>query len=173
MDELIIVVVVGLKFLLPVLYLRRPFEAGWGNLLLDSIDGDILVPAGLPDERYQLIDKAADYWAYVFMLIWGWRTPIRREVAATFALRTIGQALFFITRDEIYFFYFPNLLEPLFLVYATIGRFRGWDKAYEIYRRHAVAIWIGILLYKFQDEYITHVANVDRTTLVKQMLGRD
>lgn len=172
MDELVIAVVVGLKFLLPVMYLRYPFGAGWSNLLLDSVDGDILMPAGLPDPTYQLIDKAADYWAYVFMLLWGWRHPIRREFVATFALRTVGQALFFITRDEIFFFYFPNLLEPLFLVYVTIGRFKGWDKVYGIYRRYAVPIWAGIFLYKFQDEYITHVANVDRTTLVKQMFNR-
>jgi hypothetical protein len=167
-----IVVVVALKFLLPVLYLRFPFGAGWANFILDSMDGDILIPAGLPDPNYQLIDKAADYWAYIFMFIWGWRQPIRREIAATFALRTVGQVLFFITRNELALFFFPNLLEPLFLLYVSIARVKGWDRVYDIYRRHIKAIWIGILVYKFQDEWITHVANVDRSTLIDRLLRR-
>lgn len=170
--EALIAVVIGMKFLLPVLYLRWPFAAGWGNLVLDSIDGDILVPAGLPEPTYQIVDKVADYWAYVFMLLWGWNQPIRREVALTFSLRTVGQMLFFATRNELALFYFPNLLEPLFLVYATMIRLAGSERAHDIYRRHIVLIWAGIMLYKLQDEWITHVANVDRTTLLKQLLDR-
>ena len=84
-SQVIIVVVIALKFLVPVLYLAFPFAAGWANLLLDSIDGDILVPAGLAFDDYQTVDKVADYWAYICMLLWGWRTAIRREIAATFA----------------------------------------------------------------------------------------
>lgn len=49
LGDVVIIIVVALKFLLPVLYLRAPFLAGWANFLLDSIDGDILVPAGLAE----------------------------------------------------------------------------------------------------------------------------
>ena len=160
---LVIALIVGLKFLLPVLIFVAPFGAGWANFVLDSIDGDLLIPAGLSDPVYQNVDKAADWITYLCIFLWGWRRPIRREVAATFALRTVGQALFFVTQEEIVFFWFPNLLEPLFLVYATIGRVRGADAAHGIYRRHWRWIWLGILVYKFQDEWFTHVANVDRT----------
>ena len=45
---------------------------------------------------------------------------MRRAVIAFFVLRTLGQSLFFITDNEIVFLLFPNFLEPLFLVYATI-----------------------------------------------------
>jgi hypothetical protein len=172
MDTAIIVVVVALKFLVPLLYFRYPFGAGWTNFVLDGIDGDLLIPAGLPDPTYQLIDKAADYFAYICIFLWGWRQPIRREITATFALRTVGQVLFFVTRNELVLFYFPNLLEPLFLVYATIARFAGWDRVYGIYRKHIVVIWAGILLYKFQDEWFTHVSNTDRTDTVRRLLGR-
>jgi hypothetical protein len=170
MDTTIVVVVVGLKFILPLLYFRYPFGAGWANFLLDSVDGDILVPAGLPDPTYQLVDKAADYWTYICIFVWGWRQPIRRETTVTFVLRTVGQVLFFVTRNELALFFFPNLLEPLFLIYVSIARFKGWDRVYAIYRKYAVAIWAFILIYKFQDEYITHVANVDRTTVMKQLM---
>ncbi|MDO9693779.1 MAG: hypothetical protein Q7W56_03555 [Candidatus Latescibacteria bacterium] len=170
MNLLLIVVVIALKFLLPVLFLRFPFAAGWANWLLDSVDGDLLIPAGLDEVLYQNLDKSADWVGYLFIFIWGWRQPIRREIAATFALRTVGQALFFVTQDEFMFFCFPNLLEPLFLVYATIARFRGWDRVQAIYRARLVWIWLGILVYKFQDEWFTHVANVDRTEFVKGLL---
>lgn len=172
LNNLVVAVVVALKFLLPVLYLRFPFAAGWANLLLDAVDGDILTGAGMPDATYQLVDKAADYVAYIFMFLWGWRQPIRREIALTFALRTVGQVLFFLTRNEVVLFLFPNLLEPLFLVYATIGQFRGWERAYGIYRRHIRLIWLGILVYKFQDEWITHIANVDRSSLFRSLFDR-
>ena len=139
-------------------------------MLLDSVDGDLLIPAGLDEGLYQNLDKAADWVGYLFIFIWGWRQPIRREIAATFALRTVGQALFFVTQNEFMFFCFPNLLEPLFLVYATIARFRGWDRVQAIYRARLVWIWLGILVYKFQDEWFTHVANVDRTEFLQRLL---
>ena len=171
MSTVIIVVIIALKFILPVLYLYFPFAAGWGNFVLDTIDGDILIPAGLDDPTYQPIDKIADYVAYIFMVIWAWKRPIRKEMTATFLLRTIGQALFFITGQEIVFFYFPNLVEPLFLIYVTIGRFRGYENAHEIYRKYIWTIWIAILVYKFQDEYFTHVANLDRSEWLQQLFG--
>ncbi|MCA9988259.1 MAG: hypothetical protein KDE59_29825 [Anaerolineales bacterium] len=171
MPTLIIIVVVALKFVLPVLYLYFPFGAGWANFVLDTVDGDILIPLGLADSVYQPIDKAADYVAYIFMLIWAWKRPIWREMTVVFVLRTIGQALFFITGLEIVFFYFPNLVEPLFLIYVSIGRFAGWDRVQAIYRKYIWLIWAFILVYKFQDEYFTHVANFDRSDALKRLFG--
>jgi len=129
------------------------------------------IPAGLDASLYQNLDKAADWVGYLFIFLWGWKQPIRREITATFALRTVGQALFFATQNELMLFYFPNLLEPLFLVYVTIARFRGRDRVHEIYRARLRWIWLGILLYKFQDEWFTHVANVDRTEFVKALFN--
>ena len=170
MNTLLLYFVVLLKFLFPVLLTFFPFLAGWANFVLDTIDGDILIPLGLEDYNYQTIDKLADYVTYICMLIVGWKWEIHREIKITFALRTIGQALFFLTRDEMMFFYFPNLLEPLFLIYATLLFFKK-KNAYKIYRKYIWPIWIFIFLYKFQDEWITHVGNVDRSTLIKRFLG--
>ena len=89
---------------------------------------------------------------------------------ALFALRTVGQALFFITGDEIVFFLFPNFLEPLFLSYATVLMLRGAD-APAFFARHAIVIWVLIVAYKIQDEYLTHVANVDRSELIGRLFG--
>ena len=58
------------------------------------------MPAGLDFGLYQNLDKAADWTGYLFIFIWAWRRPIRREITLTFALRTVGQALFFVTHDD-------------------------------------------------------------------------
>jgi len=170
MGTYLMVFIIALKFLLPVLLIWFPFLAGWGNFLLDTIDGDILIPLGLEDYNYQTIDKLADYVTYIFMLIVGWKWEIHREIKITFALRSVGQLLFFLTRDELMFFFFPNFLEPLFLIYATLLIFKK-KRAYAIYKKHFKLIWGFILLYKFQDEYITHVGNVDRSTLIKNLFS--
>ena len=138
--------------------------------MLDAVDGDLLIPLGLSDPVYQQVDKSADYVTYVCMVIAAWRWPLRRIVVVLFALRTVGQALFFITDNEIVFFLFPNFLEPLFLSYATILMFRGAD-APAFSTRHATVISVLIVAYKMQDEYLTHVANVDRSELIGRLFG--
>jgi len=162
-------VIIALKYLLPILLIPFPFAAGWANFVLDSVDGDILIPAGVQDRTYQLIDKSADWVTYVFMVIAGRRWPIRRWLAGLFVLRSIGQALFFVTADERVFFLFPNFLEPLFLIYATVLFFKE-DEGHDFYVRHRLAIWIFIVLYKLQDEWMLHVGNIDRTDLLRRLL---
>ena len=169
-DAVLIAVVVALKYLLPLLLIPFPFFAGWANFILDSADGELLIPLGLSDPVYQQIDKSADYVTYIFMVIAAWRWPLRRAVIALFALRTIGQALFFITGNEIVFFLFPNFLEPLFLVYATILLFKRSDAA-TFFARHAIVIWVLVIAYKLQDEFVTHVVNVDRSELIGRLFG--
>jgi hypothetical protein len=162
-----IAVVVALKFALPVLHMPFPFAAGWANLLLDMADGDILMPLGVAEDVYQRIDKAADWVTYIFMLIAGWRWPVRRWLIVLFVYRSIGQAAFFLTEDERVFFLFPNFLEGLFLGYASIRAFRRAD-AHNFYDRHRFAVWGVIVLYKLQDEWVTHIAQADRSDLLLQ-----
>jgi hypothetical protein len=160
-----------LKFIIPALILVFPFAAGWANFVLDSIDGDIIIPGGLANEKYQIIDKIADFVTYFFILIWGWKSKIHKEIKFFFVLRAIGQILFFITKNELVLLFFPNFIEPLFLVYVTIALIKGKDKVHSIYVNHKVFIWICIFLYKMQDEVITHLVNVDRTELIKSLFS--
>ena len=96
--------VVALKYLLPALLVPFPFFAGVANFVLDSVDGDLLIPLGLSDPVYQNIDKSADWVTYLCMVVAAWRWPLRRVIVALFAFRTVGQVLFFITGDELVFF---------------------------------------------------------------------
>ena len=165
MKAIIIGVIVLAKFAIPVLIVPFPFAAGWANFVLDTVDGDLLIPLGLDDGPYQLIDKAADWCTYVGMVFAAREWTIKRTIVVLFVFRTVGQLLFFITGAEIIFFFFPNFLEPLFLIYATIRHFKP-ERVVEIYNRHRVAIWIFVVLYKLQDEYVTHVGNFDRSDLI-------
>lgn len=162
--------VISLKFVVPSLMLRFPFAGAWGNYVLDVVDGDVLLELGVPEERYQTIDKAADYFSYVIMLIVGLRWRIKHVVALLFIYRTIGQALFFRTRNELAFVYFQNFLEPLVMVYtALLVRHHGSeDGAYTTYRRHLGLIWALIVTYKVWNEWYLHYANID---LSERLLG--
>lgn len=168
--KVLIAVVLGVKFVLPLLLPRFPFLAGWANFLLDALDGELLLPLGLDEPIYQRIDKIADWVTYVFIVIAARSWPIWKWIVGLFVLRSIGQGLFFLTGDERMFFFFPNLLEPLFLVYASILFFKK-DDASEAYARHRVAIWAGILIYKLLDEWMLHMADIDRTEALGRLLG--
>jgi len=56
----------------------------------------------------------------------------------------------------------------MFLGYATI-RVLKKDGAPAFYQRHIVAIWAIVVLYKLQDEYITHVGNIDRSETIARL----
>jgi len=167
-----IAAIIAAKFLVPVLIVRFPFAAGWANFVLDTVDGDLLIPLGLEDSTYQPIDKAADYVTYIFMVVAAWKGswPMLKWIVGFFVLRTFGQLLFFITNNEAVFFFFPNFLEPLFLIYATLLFFKKAE-APAVFKRHRIPIAIFIFLYKMQDEYITHIGNVDRSDLIQGLFG--
>jgi hypothetical protein len=174
-------VILTLKFLIPVLTVFFPFASGWANFLLDSVDGDLLVPLGLANSTYQPIDKLADWATYIaiVVLVHRSRWPMRKLMTALFVFRSIGQTLFLLTENELVLFFFPNFLEPTFLVIATIlfvkrvvARRSDWrEAAFATVSRHRWLIGIGVFLYKMQDEYITHVGNIDRTDLVRHLFG--
>lgn len=155
-------IVISLKFIIPILFLFFPFPALWANYFLDIVDGDILQHLGLTDYTYQTVDKSADLFSYFFMLFLGMRWKINKTVINLFSYRLIGQLLFFITRNELMFFYFQNFLEPLMLVYGTaLFYFKSETKTYAWYKKHLLIIWIGILAYKIWNEWYLHFANID------------
>lgn len=167
MDILAQVVVVALKFIVPTFMLVFPFPAVWANYVLDVIDGDVLMQFGMSEFVYQTIDKAADYFSYIFMLILGLRWRIKSTIVILFVYRTVGQVLFFATRNELMFFYFQNFLEPLVMVYTLLIFKQGSEeKAFGSYKRHFILIWVIILVYKLWNEWYLHFANIDLSTLL-------
>jgi len=176
-----IALIVAAKFGLPLLIIRFPFAAGWANFFLDGIDGDLLIPLGLPNDIYQPVDKITDWVTYVAIVVLAYRNawPTKRLMLGLFLFRSIGQAGFLLTGNELLLAFFPNFLEPLFLVTATI---LAWERAvrhvsdwkergFAILHRHRWLIGTLIVIYKLQDEYVTHVGNIDRSDFVQQLFG--
>jgi hypothetical protein len=180
-ETLAIGLIIAGKFALPVLIVRFPFAAGWANFVLDSIDGDLLVPLGLQNVDYQPVDKLADWATYVAIVVVAYRNrwPTRRLMLGLFLFRSIGQAGFLVTGNELLLAVFPNFLEPLFLVTASILAYErvvrhlpDWqERGFAILHRHRWLIGTLIVVYKLQDEYFTHVGNIDRSEWIQQLLG--
>ncbi len=176
-----IALVIAAKFALPLLIIPFPFAAGWTNFFLDGFDGDLLIPLGLQNELYQPVDKISDWVTYVAIVIVGFRNawPTRRLMLGLFLFRSIGQAGFLLTGNELLLAVFPNFLEPLFLVTATILAWErvirhlpDWqERGFAILYRHRWLIGTLIVVYKLQDEYFTHVANIDRSEFIERLLG--
>ena len=127
-----------------------------------------------------------------------WLTTFRLAVVvidpftweSSWLLKTAGRVLsayadadcrtaFLVTGNELMLAFFPNFLEPLFLVTASI---LAWERAvrhlpdwrergFAVLHRYRWPIGIVIVLYKLQDEYVTHVGNIDRSDLFKRLFG--
>ena len=181
MQGVVIALIVAAKFGLPILIVRFPFAAGWANFVLDGIDGDLLIPLGLPNELYQPVDKLSDWVTYVAIVVVAFRNawPTRRLMLGLFVFRSIGQVGFLATGNELLLAAFPNFLEPLFLVTASILAYErairhlpDWqERGFDVLGRHRWLIGTVIVVYKLQDEYFTHVATVDRSEFFQQLLG--
>jgi len=177
-----IALIVAAKFALPLLIVPFPFAAGWANFFLDGFDGDLLIPLGLSNELYQPLDKVTDWVTYVAIVVVAYRNvwPIRRLMLGLFLFRSIGQVGFLLTENELLLALFPNFLEPLFLVTVTILAWErvvrhlpDWqERGFGILSRHRWLIGTVIVVYKLQDEYITHIGNIDRSELFQQLLDR-
>jgi hypothetical protein len=173
--------IVAAKFGLPLLILRFPFAAGWANFFLDSFDGDLLIPLGLPNEVYQPVDKITDWLTYVAIVVFVYRKawPTRRLMLGLFLFRSVGQISFLVTGNELLLAFFPNFLEPLFLVTVSIltwervvRRLPDWQgRGFAVLFRYRWFIGITIVVYKLVDEYITHVGNIDRTEFLQRLFG--
>ena len=180
-EAVAIALIVVAKFGLPLLIIRYPFAAGWANFVLDGIDGDLLIPLGLLDAAYQPIDKLSDWVTYVAIVIVAYRNewPTKRLMLGLFLFRSVGQVGFLVTGNELLLAAFPNFLEPLFLVTASIlawervvRRYSDWqERGFAILHRYRWLIGTLIVVYKLQDEYFTHVANIDRSEFFQRLLG--
>lgn len=181
LQVIMIALIVTAKFGLPILIVRFPFAAGWANFFLDGFDGDLLIPLGLPNELYQPVDKLSDWVTYVAIVVVAYRNawPTKRLMLGLFLFRSIGQIGFLATGNELFLAAFPNFLEPLFLVTATIltweravRRLPDWQgQGFAFLARHKWLIGTLIVVYKLQDEYFTHIANVDRSEWIQTILG--
>ncbi|HYN65745.1 MAG TPA: hypothetical protein VES93_02580 [Ornithinibacter sp.] len=161
----VFVIVVGLRFLVPLFIPRFPLPAVLACLVLDGIDQSIFQAFGFDPPGYQNYDKAMDlfYLSIAFLSsLQNWTHPAAVGISRfLFFYRMVGVMAFEITGVRALLLVFPNTFEYFFIAYELV-RLR-WDPR-RFSRRFwiitAAAIWIVI---KLPQEYWIHVAQLDFT----------
>jgi hypothetical protein len=170
-DLIVFVLVVGSRFLVPLLIPRFPLPAILAALVIDAADQSIFqMFTDLELEGYQSYDKALDIYyltiAYVSVLR-NWTNGFAVEVARfLWYYRLIGVVLFELTETRALLFIFPNTFEYFFIAYEVIRT--GWDPRRLIRSKvlwMAGFIWVVI---KLPQEWWIHIAQNDFTDFMKE-----
>src|SRR4051812_35982911 len=137
MDDVVFLLVIGGRFLLPLLIPRFPLPAIVGCLVLDAADQSIFQAFGYDPPGYQAYDKAMD----VFYLAIGYLATMRnwQNLGAykvgrfLYFYRLVGVLLFELTHVRTVLLIFPNTFEYFFIAYeairtrwAVVGRTLKW-----------------------------------------------
>ena len=171
MNWIAIGLVVIAKFVVPLLIIPFPFAAGWANFVLDTVDGDLLIPLGLDDGPYQLIDKGADWFTYIGMLFAARQWQISRTVVVLFVFRSRRPAALLHHGCGDRVLLVPELPGAAVPDLRDHPPFQAGRRGADIYMRHRAGIWVFVVLYKLQDEWVTHVGNIDRTELITDLFS--
>lgn len=175
-DWFVFILVVGLRFLLPLLIPYFPLPAIVACLLLDGVDQTIFqVFTDLPLAGYQSYDKALDVYyltvAYLSTLR-NWSHLLAFRVSRfLYYYRLVGVVAFELTGLRPLLLLFPNTFEYFFIWYEAV---RLWSpRAVRRLTRVGVIsaaafIWIVI---KLPQEYWIHIAQRDVTDTIKALLG--
>ena len=164
-ETLMFVIVIGARFLVPLLIPKFPLPAIFACLVLDAADQSIFQAFGFDPPGYQSYDKAMD----VYYLAMAYLSTLRNwaSVAAyrvgrfLYFYRLVGVVAFELTHTRALLLVFPNTFEYFFMAYEAIrSRWRTvrWDLRWWI--GVAAFIWIFI---KLPQEYWIHVAQLDFT----------
>jgi len=161
----VLAVVVGLRFLLPLFIPRWPLPAVLACLVLDGIDQSVFQSFGFDPPGYQNYDKAMDlfYLSVAFLAsLQNWTRSCAVSISRVlFFYRMVGVMAFEISGARTLLLVFPNTFEYFFIAYELV-RLR-WDP-----RRFGTRFWVmtaaGIWIFiKLPQEYWIHVAQLDFT----------
>ena len=173
-DWTIFALVVGARFLLPLLIPFYPLPGVLVCLLLDAVDQTVFqVFTNLPLDGYQSYDKALDihYLSVAYISTFrNWTNDFAFHVSRfLFYYRLAGVALFEAFQLRAILLIFPNTFEYFFIWYEAV---RLWWNPRKLSRTAVISaaafIWIVI---KLPQEYWIHIAQRDVTDTVKQLLG--
>jgi hypothetical protein len=170
-DIAVFLVVVGLRFIIPLFIPRFPLPAILAALVLDAADQTIFQQfTNLNLDGYQNYDKALDifYLTIAFLAVYrNWTNTTAINVARfLWYYRLFGVWLFEVYQERWILFIFPNTFEYFFIAYAAIHT--QWDPRRLTDRAViglAAFIWIVI---KLPQEWWIHIAQNDFTDFMKE-----
>ena len=164
-ETLVFVLVIGARFLVPLLIPKFPLPAIIACLVLDALDQSIFQAMGFDPPGYQSYDKAMD----VYYLAMAYLSTLRNwaSVAAyrvtrfLYFYRLVGVVAFELTHTRALLLVFPNTFEYFFIAYEAIrSRWRTMRWGLRWWIGVAAFIWIFI---KLPQEWWIHVAQLDFT----------
>jgi hypothetical protein len=170
-DEMIFLIVVGLRLGIPLLIFRFPLPAIVAALVLDAADQTIFQNnTDLDLTNYQGYDKALDiyYLAIAYLSTFrNWADPFAARTAQVlWYYRLVGVVVFELTHARAVLIIFPNTFEYFFIAYEVVRL--AWDPA-RLSRRRVIGmaafIWIFI---KLPQEWWLHIAKLDFTDFMKE-----
>jgi len=170
-DIAVFLVVLALRFVIPLFIPRFPLPAILAALVLDAADQTIFQQfTNLNLDGYQNYDKALDifYLTIAFLAVYrNWTNTTAINVARfLWYYRLVGVWLFEVTQERWLLFVFPNTFEYFFIAYVAIGT--QWDPRRLTHRAViglAAFIWIFI---KLPQEWWIHIAQNDFTDFMKE-----
>jgi len=170
-DTLVFVLVVGARFLVPLLIPRFPLPAILACLVIDAADQTIFDNWTEIDlENYQSYDKALDIYyltiAYLSAMR-NWQNGFAFEVARfLWYYRLVGVVLFELLGNRVLLFIFPNTFEYFFIAYEAIRV--AWDPR-RLTKRQVVTIAATIwIVVKLPQEWWIHIAQLDFTDFMHE-----
>ncbi len=170
-DIAILLVVVGLRFIIPLFIPRFPLPAILACLVIDAADQTIFQQfTNLNLDGYQNYDKALDiyYLTVAFLAVYrSWANTMAINVARfLWYYRLVGVWLFEVTQHRWLLFVFPNTFEFYFIAIVAVRTM--WDPR-RLSNRAILAtaafIWIFI---KLPQEWWIHIAQNDFTDFMKE-----
>ena len=172
-DLAVLALVVGARFLVPLLIPWYPLPGVLAALILDAVDQSLFQGlTHLPLEGYQAYDKALDVYyqsiAYLSTLR-NWEDAFAFRLGRVlFYLRLVGVGLFEWLDWRLLLFLLPNTFEYYFIWYELLRLRRDPRRlAPTTLVSAAAAIWIVI---KLPQEYWLHIARLDLTDVLKTAL---
>ena len=170
-DIAVVLVVVGLRFVVPLFIPRFPLPAILLALVIDAADQTIFQQfTDLNLDGYQNYDKALDifYLTVAFLAVYRNWTNSTAIVVARFLwyYRLIGVWLFEVTQERWVLLVFPNTFEYFFIAYELLRT--QWDPrrlTRKVVYSLAACIWIFI---KLPQEWWIHIAQLDFTDFMKE-----
>jgi hypothetical protein len=167
-ETLVLLAVVGARFLVPLLIPRFPLPGIIAALVLDAVDQTVFQLLGYDPPGYQGYDKAMDvyYLAVAYLAtLRNWTSGPALQVARfLYFYRLIGVVAFELSGWRPMLLLFPNTFEYFFIAYELV-RLRRNPARYDL--RFWVLVAGGIwVLVKLPQEWWIHVAKLDVTDTV-------
>ncbi len=169
-DQAVFLVVLTLRFIIPLFIPRFPLPAILAALVIDAADQSIFQQfTNLNLDGYQNYDKALDifYLTIAFLAVYrNWTNTTAINVARfLWYYRLVGVWLFEVYQERWILFVFPNTFEYFFIAYVAIRT--QWDPR-RLGRRAVIGlaafIWIFV---KLPQEWWIHIAQNDFTDFMK------